>query len=45
MDEQYRNDSMDRPFGDQSSTGSAAGTAARLKEQILRQGRRRSRSS
>jgi len=34
MDEQYRNDGTDRPFGDQSSTGSATGTAARLKEQI-----------
>lgn len=34
MDEQYRNDGTDRPFGDQGSTGTAAGTAARLKEQI-----------
>ncbi len=34
MDEQYRNDSMDKPFGDQSSSSSVAGTAARLKEQI-----------
>ncbi|MDP9337282.1 MAG: hypothetical protein M3P45_00275 [Acidobacteriota bacterium] len=34
MDEQNRNDSTDRPFGDQSSTGAATGTAARLKEQI-----------
>lgn len=34
MDEQYRNDGTDRPFGDQGSTGSVTGTAARLKEQI-----------
>lgn len=34
MDEQFRSESTDRPYGDQSSPGSATGTAARLKEQI-----------
>jgi ElaB/YqjD/DUF883 family membrane-anchored ribosome-binding protein len=36
MDEQYQQDTGNRPYGDQTSgnTGTAAGTAARLKEQI-----------
>ena len=35
MDEQYKDAGQNRPYGEQSmGTGSAAGTAARLKEQI-----------